>query len=505
MIRDIRRLISFMDVLYYAGDMLYKRSLRYTGLTAAVSLLGYLGGLLPGVETYSARVALVLPLAVGSACLVGGLVLRSIPGLLAAHAATVAQAQDLDLMEDYRKWREEEHLASLWEWVYRYEWALGTGASKVRNHRFEAPEAICCQEFPGCDAVERGRREFLVRARFGLARPQPQTRQRYHLGIDLRFMEDWYNGGFFDRQDVKLMEQFDGSATLEAIKREVGYGRLAALRDWPLKLHQKFWFLMITRSIAIQIGDTIDWLNRQYDTDYFNAQVLLWPGEDEEPWLEQFPAAVGELRQRRRLILDRVFGEDDASARRMLERMVGLNFWLATKLRARYDPEYLDGTLGYDAVSDLAEAGIAPKRIEPCRALAEEAKQQGTALRQGLAELRPELLAEGAGEALRAVRIAAHVSRRRLRRCLRRGLQDPVARRRFSDRVLPIVLAAVEAKEKYSARLVGLRTHHELTRLHRLEYHRLLDLLRGERGSQAADHQITTDTAPHETDRPANA
>ena len=487
MIRDIRRLISFMDVLYYAGDMLYKRSVRYTGLTAAVSLLGYLGGLLPGVDTYSAMVALALPLAVGLACLVGGLVLRSIPAVLAAHAATVAQAQDLDLMEDYRKWREEEHLESLWERVYRYEWALGTAASKVRNHCFEAPEEVCCQDFSGCDAVERGRREFLARARFGLARPQPQTRQRYHLGIDLRFMEDWYNGGFFDRQDVKLMEQFDGSATLDAIKREVGYGRLAALRDWPLKLHQKFWFLMITRSIAIQIGDTIDWLNRRYDTDYFNAQVLLWPGEDEEPWLELFPSAAGELRRRRRLILDRVFGKDDDSARRMLERMVGLSFWLATKLRARYDPEYLDGTLGYDAVADLQQAGIASKQIERYRAMAEEAKRQWAALRQGLGDLRPELLADDAGEALRAVRIAAHVSRKRLRRCLCGDLQTPVARRRFADRVLPIVLAAVEAKEKYSARLVGLRTHHELTRLHRLEYHRLLDLLRGKAGSREED------------------
>lgn len=479
MFQDIRRLITFLDVLYYLGDQLYKRSLRYTGVTAVVSLIGYLGGLLPGFETYSARVAIALPLAVGSACLVGGLVLRSIPNLLAVRAINVAEAQDLDLMEDYRKARQEEHLEALWQRVFRFEWALGTAATKIRNHRFEAPPEICCPELPGCDAVERGRREFFARARFGLDRPQPQTRQRYHLGIDLRFLEDWRNGGFFDRQDVKLAEQFDGSATLDAVKREVGYGRCAALADFPLKLYQKFWFVMITRTIAIQVGATITWLNRQYDTDYFNAQVLLWPGEDEEPWLDLFPMAAGELRRRRQLILDRVFGGDEASARRMLERMVLPGFWLATKLRARYDPQYLDGTLGYDLLADLEQAGIAAERVAKCRAMAEETKQQWTALEQGLAMFRPELLADGAAEALRAVRVAVHAARKPLRRRLRDGLQEPLARQRFADAVLPIVHEAVQAKEKYTSRLVGLRTHHELTRLHRLEYLRLLDLLRG--------------------------
>jgi len=478
MIQDIRRLISFMDVLFYLGDLLYKRAMRYTGFTAALSLIGYLSGLLPGVDTYSARVALALPLAVGATCLLGGLLLRTIPNLLAARAVAVAQAQDIDLMEDYRKSRQDLHLESLWQRVFRFEWALGTEASRVRNHRLEAPEAVCCQEFPGCDPVERGRREFFARAHFGLDRPQPQTRQRYHLGIDLRFMEDWRNGGYFDRQDVKLIEQFDGSATLDAIKSEVGYGYRAALRNYPLKLYQKIWFLMITRAVAVQVAGTILSLNRQYDTDYFNAQVVLWPGEDDEPWLELFPEARGELRRRRQRMLERIFGRDETCARRMIERMVRPTFWRATKLRALYDPEYLDGSLGYDVVADLEEAGIDPKQIAPYRAMAEEARQQAAVLREGLGAMRPELLAESGGEALRAARIAVHVARGRLRRALRGGLENPKARRRFADRVLPIVHRAVEAKEKYSARLVGLRTHHELTRLHRLEYLDLLRLLR---------------------------
>ncbi len=56
MLKDVGRLISFRDVLYYVGDQLYRRSLRYTGLTAAVSLLGYLGNFIPGVDTYNAKI-----------------------------------------------------------------------------------------------------------------------------------------------------------------------------------------------------------------------------------------------------------------------------------------------------------------------------------------------------------------------------------------------------------------------------------------------------------------
>lgn len=478
MFKDIGRLITFLDVLYYVGDMLYKKALRYTGVTAFVSLLGYLGNFLPGIDTYSGKVALALPLVVGSVMLVGGLALKSIPNLMAVRAMNVAQAQDLDLMEDYRKSRETEHLESLWERVFQFEWAVGTAASRVCCHPEEAPPEIVHQNnLPG-DPVQRGRLEFLARARFGLARPQPQTRQRYHLGIDLRFLEDWRNGAYFDRQDVKLLEQFDGSATLEAIKREVSYGRWAALCDLPAKTLQRFWITMITRAIAMQVGDSISWFNREYDTDYFNAQVLLWPGEDRQPWLEQFPQAGEELRERRRLILARVFGEDDRTARRMLERIVLPSFWLATKLRAQYDPEYLDGTIGYDLLADLEGAGIAASRIKAYRSLARQTVEQQEALRPWLERYRPEILAKENGEELRAVRIALHLDRARVGKAIRGSVEDSNARERFAAEVLPAVDQAGRRRAEFSARLVGLRVHHELTRLHRLEYLCLLDALR---------------------------
>jgi hypothetical protein len=477
MLKDVSRLISARDVVYYAGDQLYRRSLRYTALTAAISLLGYLGNYLPGIDTYNAKVAIALPLIVGSSMLLSGFLLKTIPALMSVRAMNVAEAQDLDLMEDYRKWHEKHHLAVLWERVYRFEWAVGAASSRVVEHPDEAPPDVCLVDLKEEDPEARGWLQFYSRARFALARPQPQPRQRYYLGMDLRFFEDWRNGAFFDREDVKLTEQFDASATLEAVKREVGYEHRAVLHDLPIRWHQRLWHFLITRAVAVRVGDTITWLNDRFDTDYFNAQVLLWPGEEREAWVRQFPRAGDDLRQRRRLIVARVFGEDPAGAHRVLRRMLWPTCWLAAKVRAAYDPEYVEGSLGYDVAADLDEIHIAPKRIARYRELARQVQADRAALVPWLERFRPELLTAQHAEAFRAVRIAVHIARRRLRPFLHASPQDPKKAEAFADHVLEVIDQAARRRARYSSRLVGIRMHHELTRLHYREYLKLLDRL----------------------------
>lgn len=474
---EVFRLINIMDVLYYLGDMMYRKSLRYTGITAAVSLLGFLGNLIPGVTTYRVEVAILLPLVVGASALAGGLLLKWIPSVIATRLLSVAEAQDLDLMEDYRKAQQEAHLESLWQRVFRWEWAAGS-ATRVRPHPVECPPEVCADQNAPPDPDARARDQFLRRARFALAHPQPQSRQRYYLGIDLRYLEDWRNGAFFNRNDNKLAEQFDASATLEAIKREVGYGRLAALADLPTRLACRFWSSMISRIVGMQVGDAVDDLNRHYQTDCFNAQVFLWPGEEDEPWLDRFPAARQELLQRRRRIFQRVFGQSDEDARRMLDRMLLPTFWLATKLRARYDPEYSDGSLGHTAVSDLEAMGVAAERIEPFARLAVDVVGQWRVLQDFLRAAHPELLAPGQAEALRAVRIAAHTNRQGFGCLLKQYAEAGPEASRAADRIGPLVQAAVEARQQYTERLVALRVHHELTRLHYAGYAELLGALR---------------------------
>jgi hypothetical protein len=162
--------------------------------------------------------------------------------------------------------------------------------------------------------------------------------------------------------------------------------------------------------------------------------------------------------------------------------MLAPSVWRAAKLRARYDPEYLDGSLGFDLVSDLEQAGFPAREIEPYRILSREAAADKAALPAWLRRYRPELLTAEEGESLRAVRIALHVAfhvgREQLRPMIRGSQDDPAACERFAEHVLPVVDAAVRARARYSSRLVGLRMHHELTRLHSEEYLNLLRSLR---------------------------
>jgi hypothetical protein len=478
MFRDLRRLFSILDALNYLGNLLYKRSVRYTGVSAAMSLVGYLANYLPGTATYSARVAMVLPVLVGSTTLLGGLLLKSIPSLIAKRMVNVAEAQDLDLMEDYRKSREDFHLVTLWDRVFCYEWQLGSTATTLSVHPVEAPEAICQPRLAEGSPGELGRAEFLARARFALARPQPQPRQRYHLGIDLRFFEDWRNGACFDRNDTKLLEQYEASATLEAIRREISYTRWESLGDLPLRMSQKFWLFLTSRAMAIGVGEAVSQLNRAYDTDWFNAQALLWPGEDTQPWLDRFPGAVGQLRRLRQAVLDRVYGADPRITRRMIERTALPSFVLATRLRVRFDPEYAEGSLGYSPAQDLAQIGLSHANLGPYRQLTREVGQERAWLSACLARHRPELLAADQAEAYRAVRVAVHARRRGFRSLVAREAEGADTEGRFPAVCLPVIDRAAARYTVYTARLMALRLHHELARLHFAEYAELLDTLR---------------------------
>jgi len=459
-VRDASRLINFGDILYQLGTLLYRKSLRYTLLTAGIAFLGYFSGF-AGLPGFSGKQAIALPLIVGGVTLLSGVLLRVIPAVIASRQMMVAQANDMNLMEDYRKGEVETHLRGLWDRVYRYEFRLAEQMAG-RDPDWEAGEAA-----------------FLRLARRALESHLSQPREYFELGIDLHHYEDWRDGAYFDQSDIKLLEQYEGDSGLTAVKRWAGLGMFDALRQMPTRFTQRAWFSLITRAVAIHVADAVDSLNRKHRTDVFNAQVLVWPAEERAGWIEQFPGAREEVLDRRRKLMLRVFGPDRATARNLLDRMFAPNFELATDLRTRFDPEYCVGGLRYDVSGDLASAEFVHDR-RLARRIKRWVTRSGRELSvfdDHLAEAHPSLGDPDRAEDLRAVRIAWHIDRRGLKRRFLAGQARSMSAEGLRAISTELVDLATKDTDCFSRRLLSLRQHHELTRLERIGYYRLVDAL----------------------------
>jgi hypothetical protein len=450
-------LVSPLDVMYHVGNMIYRRSLRYTLFVVGLSILGVLAKSfrLPGLTIQQ---AIALPLIIGGLALVFGSALRVIPGLISSRLLTVAQASDLNLMEDYRKTQAPEHLEAIWQRVFRY-------------------ESILSDEIVDDEVEEVAKSDFLARAEEALASHLPQIRQMHLLGLDLRYLEDWRDGGYLDCSDTKLREQFEGNSTLTAVRRKVGLWGAVRMRNFAIrKISSRLWFRFITRMIAMEIGASVERLNKLYDTDLFNSQVLLWPGEAESPWLSEFEGACDEVLRRRRKAIHNVFGPNIETAGEVIDRMLYTDFALACELRMRYDVEYCTGALDYDAPSDIRSGCRERRDLRRAERTGRQAGKGQIALRRFLTTHRGELFESKNSAALRAVKIAFHINKDNLKR----KIVDHFIRRRTSgplEEILAILDTAAAKERTFTRRLVAVRLHHELTRLARAGYYQLIETL----------------------------
>jgi len=437
--------------------MIYRRSLRYTLFVVGISILGVLASSfsLPGL---SIRQAIALPLIVGGLALVIGSALKIIPGLISSRLQMVAQASDLNLMEDYRKTQGPVHLEAIWQRVFQYESILGDVAADD-------------------EAQKLAKSDFLARAEEALASHLPQIRQMHLIGLDLRYLEDWRDGAYLDCSDTKLAEQFEGNSTLTAVRREVGLWGTVGMRNFTIrKISRGLWFRFISRMVAMEIGGAVEQLNRLYKTDLFNSQVLLWPGEAESPWLSVFEGAHDEVLRRRRKAIRNVFGPDIETAGEAIDRMLYTDFALATELRMRYDVEYCTGALGYDALDDLRTGCREPRDLRRAERTGHKAGKGRIALKRFLATHRAELLEPKNTGSLRSVKIAFHINKDNLKR----KIIDHTIRRRVSgliDEILAIIDTAAGDERIFTRRLVAVRMHHEMTRLARAGYYQLVQTL----------------------------
>jgi len=257
----------------------------------------------------------------------------------------------------------------------------------------------------------------------------------------------------------------------------VGFGRTDGLRQLPRLVLSKIWFFLVTRKVAMDAGRAVQFLNCRYNTSAFNSQVLLWPGEEDAEWLADFAGARASVLALRKSIVTAALGKDYDNAARVLERIFLPCFEFATELRARYDPEYCDGSLdgagaetGWDIASslagDLEAQGYADKEVARARTFADRVRCEQARFVDYLSARHPHVASDG--PALRATKIAFHIDKNGLRQTFE--ATDAADREALLDE--QIARAVVETTT-YSERLVALRLHHQLTLLQLEGYKRL--------------------------------
>ena len=496
--RDFLRLARVDDLLCRLGGLMMRTSPKATLWTAGIMSSGFLSRKL-GLPGFTAVEALAAPVVVGAGLLGLGVLMRFAPGVLSGRWTTVAEASDLNLMEDYRKSQAREHLDRLWDRVFWYESEIRYSSAERQAERDEIWELkeYVKQRIQGWDSailerleiggerdidesvlavlserplrhnMEKSRDGFLLSALYALRHPVAQCSQSYDIGFRLNFYEDFCDGAYFDRSDVKLFEQYAGHPLLTDVREAVGFGRLDSLRQVPKKAVAGLWFFLVTRKIATGAGRAVRLLNRTYKTDAFNSQVLLWPGEENAGCLDAYPGARDDVLALRTSLVRAALGRDFPTASAVLDRMFLPCFEFATHLRARYDPEYCNGSLSYACedtgrnvkntlIGDLEERGYRPETIARARRYAEKVQADQAAFVAFLTVSgRPEWT--GDREALRAARIAFHVNRN--------GMQEAFLERRAAEgsAIEREIERAVADRAVYTDRLVGLRVHQQLS------------------------------------------
>lgn len=452
-IQDMSGVWTWDQLTSIAGTSMMRNSWR-VGPILGAAVGGYMGikGDIGGVK------AALTPVVSTAAMFGTGLALRIGVSIVYAGRIAIAQGNLMNLMEDYRSQRRDEVLERLWERVFQHE---PFAEYSENGHR-----AVRLEEVVSAQADGDGKAAFFRLANSILDDPHTQATQREMTGVSWSILESWLDAGPLESGDTKIYDDYLGRAPIQTIKRHVGLSKSEKIVEKQKLFWQRQWRSFITKALAIGVGSNVRDLNREYDTDLFDAQTLLWPGEENQEWIDQFPGAREEVLSRRKYLIQRVFGSDFETARRKLRRMHNGTFELLTFLRSRFDQEYLQGSLGYSPADDLRLQGYDDKEVKFYESAQERAVEEMGELDKFVCSERPQLWEPGATEARRAVRIAFHTNRD--------GLRDKVCQRDYAE-AGQVADYVVTRKGTYSRRLVDLRTLHELSIV---SIHEYLDLVR---------------------------
>ena len=230
------------------------------------------------------------------------------------------------------------------------------------------------------------------------------------------------------------------------------------------------------------VGKAVRSLNKEYNTDMFNTQVLLWPGEEEAPWVDDFPQAREKVLELRKQIVFSALGKTYDNAVAVLDRIQLPCFEFALDLRVCYDYEYLDNSLDHKAkdtgdtitdnvMSDLDLYGYCEgDRLRMQQTI--ESARQDMALFLDFLDKSPYRENTNNKLVLRAVKTAFHSNRNGIRKMFqnKRKPIDP-------QQVNAAIEAAVNEHQTYSQKLITLRMHFQLTQMKISGYRKIVKKL----------------------------
>ena len=511
--RDLKGVVNPLYLMGYIGQGMYRRSIRRTGLIGLAALIasviGRELGLLPN---FSVGKAAIVTLIYGFITLFGGLGLRTVSNMLMSERINIAEANNLNLLEDKKKSRLASYLRRLYDSVFRFEAAtrysdeeIAQEDRKIKKNVEQIAEKLTSSlseenlSFLGVKSLadvvdhmnacnplkprvlEKSWEGFRITANFALTHPLPAALETEIIGFDLTMIEDWFDGACFDANDVKLLEQYKANSTIVRIKKQVGYGFLDRVWQWWKGFSHSFWFQNSFRSLAISIGTEIKRLNRKVGRGCFKAEHFLWiyPALDRLVEQKFGREVLQELIQRRKRLVWKIFSHEYERAVELLRRIYRPKIELAIDLRKRFDVEYFLGELdGQSYLRDLERLSVSPRRIERERERVEEARESDSLLTRFLNE-KPELLSNVSSLQRRALRIAAHLNVSRLRDSLTKYYAPPThiedkERSQWGKTIRHDLSEAAADEARFSHALVTLRTFWLLNWLEFDEYCRHL-------------------------------
>lgn len=380
--KDLRRLVALPDLGPWLGDLILRRSLKITAITGGAALFSSLTRML-GHHGPNLQQAASMTLTVGLSLTGLGLSLKLSP-IFVRKARGIAEASQINLLEDYKKFMAPQHLGQLWDRVCQYvcpsspelvqKEIKAIDEAKRRCHAlaehwqhqgFENDMILQRRQSPQvCFKQPQTQEGFVLSALYHLKHPDPSSQRLGPYKTCLDLYANILDGAPFHTSDMKLQEEGEHDLQLQHLKRKVYRSLLPkifnpiaiplmSLREAWIRTPQKLWFPLCSRAISSRVGQSLSKLQQHYPEAPFDALHLLWPGREQQDWITELDGARELVLQLRKDIITSIFGPELEGAQRMLDRMLLPNAIVATELRYGFDPDYCHGRLDAQLTSDL--------------------------------------------------------------------------------------------------------------------------------------------------------